>query len=759
MIRLSENNSSRLTPYAVAVMTSIVALITAVVFTPIIRTTLLFFIIAVLFSGWYGGFKPGILCGVISVLLLNFFLLEPRFELLPHLSDVPLLLLFAFIVVIISVIEESRLRTERALRQSRDQLQIVLQGINDGVTAQDKDGTVLIANDAAARMIGFSSAQALLATSIGKIRTRYELFDEAGKPLPYDRLPSRRAFTEGISSQLTYQWRLGEDGATRWMNYKSSPVFDQRGQPQMSINILTDITEDKESEHKLRNAHERLQTMLASINNGVVATDTEGRIELMNPMAEALTGWATGQALGKPFEDIVTLKSELPGELITSPVRIVLRDKEAVNVSKPTALINKDGVEIPIGYNAAPIKDQFGSVVGGVMVFRDISDRQKAEHERNQLTLLLAVQQKRLENILANVPGIVWESVVVPESQERRLEFVNSYAEKMLGYTREEWLSVPNFAQQIIHPEDAESSLKAATEIYAAGNVSAVLQFRCIAKDGRVVPIEAHYTLLTDETGKVRGSCGLMMDISQRKADENALKQSALDLRRSNEQLEQFAFVASHDLQEPLRMITSYLQLLERRYKDKLDQDANEFINYAVDGATRMKALINDLLAYSHVKTGEKDFARFDTRSALEQAITNLQISIAETDAQITYDSLPTIMGNEAQFVQLFQNLLSNAIKFHGEQTPQIAVKAERIGNVWKFSVKDNGIGIEAQYVDRIFVIFQRLHTKDRYPGTGIGLAICKKVVEHHGGRIWAESTPGNGSTFWFTIPFASWSK
>jgi light-regulated signal transduction histidine kinase (bacteriophytochrome) len=247
------------------------------------------------------------------------------------------------------------------------------------------------------------------------------------------------------------------------------------------------------------------------------------------------------------------------------------------------------------------------------------------------------------------------------------------------------------------------------------------------------------------------------MDISQRKADESALQQSALDLKRSNEQLEQFAYVASHDLQEPLRMITSYLQLLERRYKNKLDQDATEFITYAVDGATRMKALINDLLAYSRVKTGEQDFARFDTKAALEQAIDNLQISITETKAEITYDSLPNLVGNEAQFVQLFQNLLSNAIKFHGDAAPKITIKAEQLGYVWRFSVKDNGIGIEPQYVDRIFIIFQRLHTKDQYPGTGIGLAICKKVVEHHGGRIWAESTPNAGTTFWFTIPSANW--
>lgn len=760
MSRLSENRSVQIMPYVVALMTALLATGATLLFAPIlVRTTLLFFIIAVLFTGWYGGFRPALFCGALSALVLDYLFLgdEIGFALRPN--DFPVLALFAFVVIFIGIIEENRIRTEKALRQSRDQLRIVLQGINDGVTAQDKTGKVLFANDAAARLAGFKTSDEMIAAPIDTIRSNYKLFDKAGQPLNYEDHPVTRVFKDKTSRQLNFQWHLVNEGINRWMNFKSSPVFDHQGQVQMAINILTDITEDKESEVKLRNAHERLKTMLASINNGVIATDTEGVIELMNPLAEKLTGWPQAQAIGKTFEDIVSIISEDKGERIVNPIRSVLRDGKPIDGLAPGILRSKDGSGVPIGYNAAPIQDQYGATVGAVMVFRDISDRQKAEQERNQLTLLLATQQKRLENILANIPGIVWESKIVPETQTQRMEFVNSYVEKMLGYSRDEWLNTPQFGETIIHPDDREISQREAQAIYEGGELSAAIQFRVIAKDKRIIPVEAHYTILTDETGQTVGTCGLITDISQRKADENALKQSALDLKRSNEQLEQFAYVASHDLQEPLRMITSYLQLLERRYKNHLDQDASDFIAFAVDGATRMKALINDLLIYSRVKTGEQDFERFECRAAIEQAITNLQIQIKESGAQISYDGLPPLMGNEAQIVQLFQNLLSNSIKFRKDDAPKIEVKAVQNENVWTFSVRDNGIGIEQQYMDRIFVIFQRLHTKDRYPGTGIGLAICKKVVEHHGGRIWAESIPGAGTTFWFTIPSLSWSK
>ncbi|HLZ35047.1 MAG TPA: ATP-binding protein [Nitrospira sp.] len=240
--------------------------------------------------------------------------------------------------------------------------------------------------------------------------------------------------------------------------------------------------------------------------------------------------------------------------------------------------------------------------------------------------------------------------------------------------------------------------------------------------------------------------------LQQVKRGEHQLRELNDELIRSNADLQQFAYVASHDLQEPLRMVGSYTQLLAKRYKGKLDADADEFIGYAVDGATRMQRLINDLLAYSRVTSQGKAFEQVDCNLLLDGVLSTLRLTIEENHAVVTHDALPKVTADGGQLGQLFQNLVSNAVKFHGAEPPRVHVSAEPRNHEWLFSVRDNGIGVDPQYADRIFVIFQRLHDREEYPGTGIGLALCKKIVERHGGRIWVESQPGRGATFYFTI-------
>jgi light-regulated signal transduction histidine kinase (bacteriophytochrome) len=238
-----------------------------------------------------------------------------------------------------------------------------------------------------------------------------------------------------------------------------------------------------------------------------------------------------------------------------------------------------------------------------------------------------------------------------------------------------------------------------------------------------------------------------------RKRAAELLAQKAQALARSNAELQHFAYIASHDLQEPLRMVTSFLELLKRHCEGQFDAQAEEFWAFAFDGAKRMQHMINDLLTYSRVGTHGQDFAPVDCEDVLERTLTNLRMMIDEQGAQVTGDPLPVVMGDETQLGQLFQNLISNAVKFRGAHPPEVHVGARRMGRTWRFSVRDNGIGIPAKHRERIFLMFQRLHTQEEYPGSGIGLAICQKIVERHGGRIWVESQPGEGSTFYFTLP------
>lgn len=259
-------------------------------------------------------------------------------------------------------------------------------------------------------------------------------------------------------------------------------------------------------------------------------------------------------------------------------------------------------------------------------------------------------------------------------------------------------------------------------------------------------------TPLFDSNKKITGYLLQVQDITSKKKVEMNLKKAISDLETSNKELERFAYVASHDLQEPLRMIGSYTQLLAKRYRGKLDNDADDFINFAVEGANRMRQLINDLLTYSRITSRINPYILVNCNDLMVNVVANLSAQIKASNAVITYNQLPVIFADETQIMQLFQNLISNAIKFRGEYQPEICISCSSNDIEWIFSVKDNGMGIESIYHDRIFVIFQRLNNRENYPGTGIGLAICKKIVERHGGRIWVESNLNEGAIFYFTI-------
>ncbi|OEU51911.1 MAG: hypothetical protein BA871_01880 [Desulfuromonadales bacterium C00003096] len=305
---------------------------------------------------------------------------------------------------------------------------------------------------------------------------------------------------------------------------------------------------------------------------------------------------------------------------------------------------------------------------------------------------------------------------------------------------------------EMVHPADLDDAVRTWSEAVDSRGVYDG-EFRLKDAESEYRLFHSHAVPIYDRVGSFRHYQGYNIDITERKEAETKLTQTVADLKRSNTELEQFAYVASHDLQEPLRMVSSYVQLLARRYKGKLDSDADDFICYAVDGAKRMQVLINDLLVYSRVGTRGEPFEPTDCEDVLSQVLANLEVAIREGGAVVTHDTLPTVVADGSQLAQVFQNLISNAIKFRGEDTPYVHVAAERKDGEWEFFVADNGIGIDPEFFERIFVIFQRLHGRDEYSGTGIGLAVCKKIVERHGGRMWVESEQGKGATFYFTIP------
>jgi PAS domain S-box-containing protein len=321
---------------------------------------------------------------------------------------------------------------------------------------------------------------------------------------------------------------------------------------------------------------------------------------------------------------------------------------------------------------------------------------------------------------------------------------------EIVGHTSEELLE--RFWRDLAHPDDLETSLENTHRVLAGETETCSIEMRYIRAAGSYVWVRETWSLVRGDTGNPKYFISVLEDITGRKQAEEKLGQSTQELARSNAELEQFAYVVSHDLQEPLRMVASYVQLLEERYKDQLDSNAREFIAYAVDGATRMKKMITDLLAYSRVGRQKEELSPIACEAVLDEARANLEAAITESSAEVSHGPLPVVRGNAHLLVHLFQNLIGNALKFRAKAPPRVHVSAELNGHGWVFSVRDNGIGLDQQFADRIFLVFQRLHGREEYPGTGIGLAICRRIVEHHGGRIWVESETGKGATFHFTL-------
>jgi PAS domain S-box-containing protein len=382
-------------------------------------------------------------------------------------------------------------------------------------------------------------------------------------------------------------------------------------------------------------------------------------------------------------------------------------------------------------------------LTGGILVRTDL-----LEQQIRAATAALAESEERFQLAVRGTDAGIWDWDLRTDKVyfSPRWKSMLGYAEEEIGDDYTEW-------ERRVHPDDLPRALEA-IRAYRSGETNQYeLEHRLRHKDGTYRWILARGTLVRDAQGVPYRMVGSHIDVTGRRLAEERLKTTAEALEQSNRDLEQFAYTASHDLQEPLRMMSAYLQAIAQQYRDQLPANAQTLIDLSLDAGQRMQQLINDLLEFSRVQTRAGNFVPVDCNEVFDEAVENLKLAIEENAATVTREDLPTVTGDRSLLVQLLQNLIGNAIKFHGKDPPRVHVAAAPSAGRWTFSVRDNGIGIDPEYSDIIFQVFQRLHSSDAYPGTGIGLAVCKRIVERHGGRIWFESEPGKGTTFFFTLP------
>jgi len=565
---------------------------------------------------------------------------------------------------------------------------------------------------------------------------------------------------------------MGEELAIETIKNGATDYVLKHRLPRLVPVVQRALKEVKEH-REVKKLRYRNDLILNSVGEGVMGLDSDGNHIFVNPVAAKMLGYEVDELRGRPSHKIWhhSKADGRPYPEEECPVHRAFRDRR-VRRGRDEVFWRKDGTSFLAAYTSTPVLED-GKLVGAVVTFRDITERKKAEEELKQhrdhledlvekrtdelteineklqeeITERIRVEEQillisgRLEFLLSSNPAVIYTARA---DDNFTTTFVTMNVSEVLGYTPQEFLNTPGFWKDHIHPEDLRRLSPELSRFFKQGRHK--FEYRFKRKDARYLWIYDEAQLIKDESGNPVETIGFMMDITDRKHAEEELK-------RSNTDLQQFAYAASHDLQEPLRVVAGFVKLLEKRYKSKLDEKADEFIQHSVDGVKRMQTLIKDLLAFSQVGTKGKAFKPVNCSVVLEESLSNLRAAIEEAGVEITYDLLPTVMADSSHLGRLFQNLIGNAIKFRGSEPLEIHIAAQQKGNDWVFSVQDNGIGMDTRHSERIFVIFQRLHTREEYEGTGIGLAICKKIVERHGGRIWVESEIGKGSTFYFTIP------
>jgi PAS domain S-box-containing protein len=755
--------------YAFAALAIVCAAALRYFLIPVFGTTeylLITFYLGITASAFYGGLGPGLFATGLSCVAALLFL-EPISPLGSSRSaDWIALGMFVMIGSAISMLVETLHRETRRADESKRQVEGVLTSLRRKetqlhrvtdvavvmLTQCSRDRRYKFVNPAYAAMLGLTPEQ-----MIGK-----PIVDVMGADGYQTILPYVERVLQGHPVEYEHEIPFKGIGPRR-LRVCYMPDKDEQGNVMGWVASFIDVTEHKRAQEALQHSDALKAAMLESSLDCIITIDHEGKVVDVNPAVEKIFGYTREHMLGKEMASLIVPPSTR--EQHRQGLTRYLATGEGPVLGKRLELIamRANGTEFPVEVAISPIRTSGPPMFTGYV--RDITERKRVEEEVRRLT------QELEQRVIERTKDVINTNIKLYETDQRLrllVESVKDYAiimldlngcvtswntgaERIKGYREEEILG-KHFS--CFYPQEDIATGKPGDNLERAAVVGRYEEegWR-VRQDGSRFLADVVITAIKDEAARLIGFSKVTRDITERKEAEEALRERTEELVAMNAELERFAYVSSHDLQEPLRMVASYTKLLAKRYKGKLDADADEYIRYAVEGAERMAQLIRDLLSYSRLGARERKLEIVDCEEVLKRVLTDLKTAIDESAAIVTHDSLPTVTADPVQVGQVFQNLIGNALKFRGPTVPQVHISPERRNGEWLFSVRDNGIGIEPEYAERIFQAFQRLHSKAEYPGSGIGLAICKKIVEGHGGRMWVESTPGQGCTFFFTLP------